>query len=375
MDSLALNAALHYFPLLGRRHPVCLSLPERVQEIIELAYPAKQQDATALHNAAHALNKAALLASDNGLSNEARQVCWQHIDCYRTAGQRLSTLQARYMLEPVVNLARLHIRSRAQDTALRFLRETHHAVTTDTDLVLDNRILPLAHLRGTSEDRNKLREWVWLQLLTDGIRALTSTGRWRDAAAFAEAHRGIGTHLMEGRQIAILAAYLNDAPDTARELLHASTPTEPWEHQIASCLEVICSSANHQAPIALLTGMIHTFRNSDPIAGYALFRARLGLTVTTLASNGIPSQAPALLQQVAAEAASSGDGYAARAVLHARIPGLVLPARRRRTLANLVTSSGLGSGPLPQPLQTAFANATTTAVKVLSASLSTDICR
>ncbi|MEU8804077.1 hypothetical protein [Spirillospora sp. NPDC048819] len=283
MDPTALKTALRYFPLVGRRHPACPPLPERVQEITDLARTTERQDAKALHDAAHALNKAALLASDNGLNGEARRLCWQHIDLYRTAGCRLTTLQARYMLEPVVNLARLHIRNRAPQSALRILEAVHHAVSTGTDLTIDDRVLPLAHLTGTIQERNKLREWVWLQLLTDGTRALTASGRWKDAAALAEAHRGIGAHLMEGRQAAILAASLNNTPETARELLCTSTPTEPWEHQVASCLAVICNRTDHAASPTLVTTMIRTFRDNQPVAGYGLFRARLGLAVTALA--------------------------------------------------------------------------------------------
>ncbi|GAA1834000.1 hypothetical protein [Actinomadura chokoriensis] len=373
MDPRTQKKALRYLPLLGRRHPVCPPLPERVQEIIDLACIAERQDANALHSAAHALNKAALLASDNGLSREARQLCWQHIDVYRPAGHRLTTLQARYMLEPVVNLARLHIRDRDPEAALRILKEMHHAGTTGTDLMVDGRVLPLGQLTGSQEERNKLREWVWLQLLTDGTRALTSTGRWEDAVALAEAHRGIGTHLLEGRQVAILAAFFSKRPDKARELLHASTPTEPWEHQVASCLAVICGSAGSQVHHTLSTAMIRAFRDREPVTGYALFRVRLGLTVTALAGIDVHSQVPTLLRQVAAEAVDSGDGYAARAALNHGISGLRLPPHQRHALVDLVAASGLDSGPLPPPLQARFANATDTAVRALSASLGRNV--
>ncbi|MFA1538059.1 hypothetical protein [Actinomadura monticuli] len=371
MDPRTQETALRYFPLLGRRHPVCSPLPERVQEIVDLACIAEREDANALHSAAHALNKAALLASDNGLGKEARQLCWQHIDRYRPAGHRLTTLQARYMLEPVVNLARLHIRDRDPEAALRILKEMHHAVTTGTDLMVDGRVLPLGQLTGSQEGRNKLREWVWLQLLTDGTRAMTSMGRWEDAVALAEAHRGIGTHLLEGRQVAILAACVGNRHSEAREILHSSTPTEPWEHQVASCLKVICDSTDPPALHGLIIAMIRAFCDSEPVTGYALFRVRLGLTVTTLASINPHSRAPTLLRQVAAEAVDSGDGYAARAVLNHRIPDLQLLACQRRALADIVTASGLGFGPLIPSLQTAFANGTETAMKALSASLET----
>ncbi|NED51406.1 hypothetical protein G3I24_10855, partial [Micromonospora aurantiaca] len=167
----------------------------------------------------------------------------------------------------VVNLARLHIRDHKQEAALHILKEMHHAVISGTDLIVDDRVLPLGQLTGTAEERHKLREWVWLQLLTDGIRALTSTGRWANALALAEAHRGIGTHLLEGRQVSILAACVGNRHDQARGILHTSTPTEPWEHHVASCLEVICGSTEPPASQALITAMIRAFRDSEPVAG------------------------------------------------------------------------------------------------------------
>lgn len=115
--------------------------------------------------------------------------------------------------------------------------------------------------------------------------------------------------------------------------------------------------------------MIDTFRDIEPVAGYALYRAHLGITVTALAHVTDQSVSPALLGHVAAEAAETGDGYAARTVLDHRIPGARLPARQCRALNGLVTTSGLASGPLPPALRETFANAIFTASKALSASL------
>ncbi|RAY15488.1 hypothetical protein DPM19_12055 [Actinomadura craniellae] len=367
-----MTAAVRYFPLLGRPRPVCRALPTRVQEITDLAHAAhtaRQQGADAVHDAAHALNKAALLVSDCGLIDDARRLCRQHIDLYRAAGSRLTVSQARHMLEPVVNLARLHIRDDAPRTALRVLEATHHAATAGTDLTVDDRVLPLAHLTGTRRERNKLREWVWLQLLTDGIRALARAGDWNDAVALAEAHRGIGAHLMEGRQAAILAARLDGKSDEARRLLHAGTLTQPWEHQVASCLEVMCGGSDRPHCHRAATEMIHRFRHGEPVTGYAVFRARLGLAVAALAHPHVPAAVPSLLAQAAAEAIAAEDGYAAREVLHHRTPDADLSAGQRHALHGLVTAGGLGVGPLPPPLQDAFTDATGAAVKALAASL------
>lgn len=50
---------------------------------------------------------------------------------------RLTVLQARYMLEPVVNLARLQIRAADSDQALHLLEARYTAVTTNADLIIE----------------------------------------------------------------------------------------------------------------------------------------------------------------------------------------------------------------------------------------------
>ncbi|MEU6720758.1 hypothetical protein ABZ897_55680 [Nonomuraea sp. NPDC046802] len=90
MDLTTLHAVVRRFPLVGRARPACPSLPERVKEIADIADTAARQGADALHEGAHALNKAALLASDCGLPDLARDLCWQHINIYREAGHHLT---------------------------------------------------------------------------------------------------------------------------------------------------------------------------------------------------------------------------------------------------------------------------------------------
>jgi hypothetical protein len=352
VDHATLSAAVRYFPLLGRPRPACPSLSERVNEIVQITGAATQQGTNGMNEAAHALNKAALLASDCGLADLSCALCWQHINVYSAASRTLTPLEARYMLEPVLNLARLRIRADVGAPALQLLHAMYQAVTKNTDLVVDGRTLPLSHLHGTPQEDRKLREWVWIQYLGDGIRALTLAGRWDQAVAHAGAHRGIGLHLMDGRQATIITHCLNGATATARAILKESTPTQPWEQQVASCLNVMCADANRTSARSNVTTMIGQFFGQQPIPGYAVFRARLGLAVATLASHTHPAAAKRVLAQVAAEVVEAGDGYAARDVL--RCPSPTLPTeltdKQRAALTSLLVSSGLGSGTLPEPL-------------------------
>jgi hypothetical protein len=209
MNSTTLGAAVRRFPLLGRPWPSCPSLPDRVQEIVDIAHVAGHDDADGLADGASVLNKAALIASDCGLPDLAHDLCWQHIDLYRVADRSLTVLQARHMLGPVLNLARLQLRASDGEQALRLLTAMFQALRTSTDLVVDGRTLPLTDLVGTRAEPHKLREWVWLHLIGDGVRALVLAGRWDDAVAHAHAHRGVGLHLMEGRQAMTVAHCAN----------------------------------------------------------------------------------------------------------------------------------------------------------------------
>ncbi len=157
-NSSTLAAVVRRFPLLGRPRPSCPSLPERVQQIADIAHAAGRDGADRLAESAHALNKAALIASDCGLPDLARELCWQHIDVYRAAARPLTVLHTRRMLEPVLNLARLHLRARDGDQALKLLTAIFQAVRSGTDLVVEERTLPLTDLTGSRAELHKLHE-------------------------------------------------------------------------------------------------------------------------------------------------------------------------------------------------------------------------
>ncbi|WP_322769071.1 hypothetical protein [Frankia sp. Cr1] len=364
MDGTALAAALRYFPLTGRPRPLCPPLPDRVREISDIAQAAAKPAADILAEAPHALNKAALLASDCGLPELSRNLCWVHINIYRQRGQ-LTIPLARQMLEPVLNLARLAIRAQAPDTAVRLLDDIHQAVAAGADLVIDGHTLPLANLTGTRDQYRKLREWVWLQYLSDGIRAHTLVGRWHEAVAHAEALRGIGAHLLEGRQAAIISRILSGEHQKARRLVDDTTITEPWEHHIAACLTLM--TADGPLTRDLTTTIAQEFLREQPVSGYVVFRARLGLAAASLTSDTDPATAETLISAITTEAIRPGDGYAAREIL--RHP-FVRESRHHGDLTRVVATCGLGAGALPTAMLDSLNESVATARTMLAARLS-----
>lgn len=101
-----------WFPLVPRPRPPCGELRQRVAEVRALAR-LSSNGRTGLATAAEAHNKAALIASDCGLSDLARRLCWRQFDVFQAAAP-LSATAAKFALQPIVNLGRLLTRARSR---------------------------------------------------------------------------------------------------------------------------------------------------------------------------------------------------------------------------------------------------------------------
>ncbi|WP_199199046.1 hypothetical protein [Amycolatopsis sp. CA-128772] len=209
----------------------------------------------------------------------------------------------------------------------------------------------------------------WLHLIGEGVRALVLAGRWNDAVAHAHAHRGIGVHLMDGRQATIVAHCLNPNLAAARASLAESTPEQPWELQVASCLTVMCANPDSTSRRDAIAAMIMRFVERPPMPGYAFFRAQLGLTVATLADTVDSDAASRVFTQVVGEVIESEDGYAAREVLRYRDIPAEVTEEQHAVLTHLMNASGLGIGTLPEPLRQSLLDSTRVAAQVLRVSL------
>lgn len=96
--------------------------------------------------------------------------------------------------------------------------------------------------------------------------------------------------------------------------------------------------------------MVEAFHDQQPIPGYAPYYARLGLSVATLAAALYPQAATRALARATEVALKSGDGYAAREIIGFKSTTLCLKRQHREALTALAATSGLGAGPLPEPL-------------------------
>ena len=358
MDT-ARQSGLRWLPLAGWPGPACPPLPVRVAEIVALVREAGEPGADPLSATAMALNKAALLASDCGLEDLARDLCWRHIDSYRQASRPLTVDLARQMVGPALNLARLKLRAGEPDSALRLLEAIHHAVTAESDLAVNGQVLPVAGLAGNPEEHARLRDIVRQHHLTDGIRAHATAGRWDQAARLAEALGGVSARLTEGRQAVIIARCLEGDLTAARGILAQTAAAEPWETHVAACLNVMCTTPAGAGSAAC--AMTMRFLASGPAPRCILFWARLGLTIAALADRTHPERAGAVIGAIAEAAIQSADGYAARDIVQSPA-ACVLDEQRRNRLTEIAAASGLGCGPLPAELLGPFDDAVTAAL-------------
>ncbi|MER5353666.1 hypothetical protein ABT093_25435 [Kitasatospora sp. NPDC002551] len=330
------------FPLVARHRPACLPLNARVGRLCELADTASRQADPGL--ASTAFNQAALLASDLDLPDYARELCHRHAALYLARGP-LPAMSAIRGLEPIVNLARLHIRAGRHQRGHQLLLDLYSAVITATGTVLDGITVP-ARLTETDQQRGEVRTWLWRVVIADGTRALTSAGRWTDALRHIEEHQGIGRRILDGRQTAVLAAATTGNLPGALALLDGTEPGAPWEDAVTSVLTALCRPGNQEAAEVAVAQCL----TYEPDQGLAVFSTRLALTALDATGPDSPA-AQHLLNQLTSRTSESGDGYALRDLLaHEGLVNRLAPDRAT-TLNRILATCGLGSAILPRPIK------------------------
>lgn len=337
------------FPLVARTRPACLPLARRVAELCDRARQVERSgdltEAAALHN------NAALIASDCGLPDLARQWCHQQVNIYLRA-RPLGEQVARLALEPITNLARLYIREGQGERAFALMDTLFTAVSARADAVVDGIEIP-ADLTDSTETHQHIRRWLWAVLLATGGRALAAAGRWAEARARLDEYKGIGHRMLDGRQVAVIAHAVSGDTDSALALLADTTPGDPWENAVTACLTIQCHGASGAADLATLLNRYHGLDASAP--GLAVFRTRLGLSfidaVGTVGTVDDPS-----VRQIAVDlidhATATRDGYVVRDVLAHNGCRELLTDSQTRELSDLVEACALGCGTVPATLLT-----------------------
>ncbi|MFB6785292.1 hypothetical protein ACFCWT_01220 [Streptomyces olivaceus] len=353
------------FPLVARFRPACLPLPERVRSLVDLADAAVNKTDQGLASAVY--NQAALIASDLGLPDLAREMCHQHATAYLHA-YPLPGMSAIRGLEPVVNLARLQIRAGRADEGRQRLLDLYKAVEAGTAARFEGVNVP-ADLTTTDEDRQEVRAWLWCVLLADGTRTLTSEGRWAEALAHIKAHHGIGKRMLDGRQVAVLAALAAGDTAWAAVLLADTMPGDPWEQAITACLTVLCRRDAGKPIDGHLANLVTAYlaRKTEP--GMTVFDARLGLTVLNAIGPAGTLAAHRIVEHLHRRTTDAEDGYAARENLAHPLFTEIATDRQVQDCRTLVRACSFDAGILPDELRGELTAALSVSGRVIEGSL------
>ena len=234
------DAIARRFPLICRSRPPGRCLDTRITELREIMRePSPADEHTLLSRAGEVCNKAALIASDCGAADLARHLCWRQHDVF-DAARPLPAQAATLALQPILNIPRQLIREGEGATAYQMLDQLYRAARDRTDAQLAGRRISLRDVTRAPDDHRTVCTLLWAALLADGVRALVLAGRWQDAAEHATTHRGIGTRLLDGRQVTILSLANRGEHDQATAMIEASVIAAPWEQAVASLLYVYC---------------------------------------------------------------------------------------------------------------------------------------
>lgn len=343
MTGPELPAAIRYLPLVPRPRPAALPLQQRLTDLDALLRQAAHtSDADeGMARACEVMNKAALLASDTGHPDLAAALCWRQYEAFLPAVP-LTVKAATFALQPLVNLARLAIRTGNPSDAYTLLESLLAAAAQGEPAQLLGRTCPVGGLVACAAERAELRRFLWAVLLADGTRALCAAGRWQDAVDYLHRYNGIGTRLLDGRQVAVLAALHRTDPETAARLLATTDCTQAWEHAVAACLTTATHLVSRQNSSAATTAMVDAVLYLPPTPGGTVFAARLGVLACELAP-----EHRALVNHVLFAVLQSDDAHAATTVLDSPVVAPKLAKDQRQALRARVAHAELAGNEEP----------------------------
>ncbi len=199
--------------------------------------------------------------------------------------------------------------------------------------------------------RHEVRAWLWRVLLADGTRTLTTEGRWAEAKAHIEAHHGVGKRMLDGRQVAVLAALVAGNTASAAALLADTMPGDPWEQAVTECLAALCCRDAGLPVDDHLANLVTTHSEWKTEPGTTVFDIRLGLTVLDALGSAEAPGAPSIGEELHRRTVNAEDGYAAREDLAHPLFVAIATDRQEQDCRALVHARALGTGTVPDQLQ------------------------
>ncbi|MFH8463899.1 hypothetical protein [Streptomyces sp. NPDC017991] len=338
------DAIAQRFPLVARPRPACLPLPQRVHKLTELADSAAKLDDASVASTVY--NQAALTASDVGALDVAREMCHQHAAAYLHATP-LPARAAIRALEPVVNLARLQLSAGQSDKGRQSLLALFDAVTTGSAIRVEGIAVP-SDLVANAADRQELRARLWSVILADGTRALTAAGRWAEALAHVEAHHGVGHRMLDGRQVAVLAALTAGNSQAADQLIATTTPGETWERSVTDVLAALCHRVSGRPGRGSLRDLANTYLERSHQEDLTVFDTRLGLAVLDVIDSADAPAARTVVAELHRRTMRTTNGHAARETINHPLFAALATNRQTKDCRALVQACALGNGMFPE---------------------------
>lgn len=175
--------------------------------------------------------------------------------------------------------------------------------------------------------------------------------------------------MLDGRQVAVLAALVEGDTARATALLTATMPGDPWEQAVNTGLSVLCRRDAGQPVDGHLTSLVTTYceRKSEP--GTTVFDTRLGLTVLDAIGSAEAPAAHRIVDELHRRTTDAQDGYAARENLAHPLFTAIATDRQVQDCRALVSTCALGAGTIPDQLQVELTAALRVSDRVIRASL------
>ncbi|WP_344668889.1 hypothetical protein [Catenulispora yoronensis] len=351
--------------------PRCAELPQRIEEIADLARTATDQPGLGneerLNRVCAALNLAALVAADCGLPDLAIDFCERQFQIFHAAWP-VTGNTAICALQPVVNLARLANRRGDHEAAYQSFDELNNAVHHGDAIAVNGVAVSFAGFTTSASDLSLAAPWLRDVLRVEGTRALTMAGRWQAATEHAARYDDSPERLREHRQVLAVSQILDGQAAVATSLILESVMTEAWERAVALCLRLFAAQSvgDNDTEAATSLGEAVALLRLSHERRTAVFRCRLGSVAIDLIGPSSPNDALLLEAQLFADAAGSDDAYVARELLSHSLAWSMPAPQQFAPLAEMVQKAGLDAGGVPEPTLAALRDSVGVAEAVLS---------
>ncbi|MER7104695.1 hypothetical protein ABT383_34705 [Streptomyces humidus] len=157
--------------------------------------------------------------------------------------------------------------------------------------------------------------------------------------------------MLDGRQVAVLAALTVGDTVRANSLLADTKPGEPWEVAVTDCLSIVCHRTAGLPWQHTLQSLVTKHLGALDGDDLTVFNTRFGLATLDLFTLPEGPEARLVVEELHRIAIRTSDGYAAREILAHPLWAALAIDREAQECRTLLTSCALGTGTIPDELR------------------------